>query len=278
MITAEEFPRRDTEFEDQTVRSVDSRGEDGWGITMGNGWSFWVPSTSPIPPTAGMHVRMYGKGIGYDVRGLFLDGRKVFYRTDAEQRQKWKDEKRAEEEKRQGELDATRDDRDARWAKLPDFFRARFTRFNEHAANFRRDYEPYELFVCEQAVEIANGLRVENAGDTEAERDKAYVPIFNRFRELPFEEQRKAVPKMEDGHSGNTFGCAAFLARLYLTNAPLVAKAHGAMVPLVGCEAYGCSHDDKPSPKQAKAKAAGLRKYKRAVGKVMEAKSPTTKE
>lgn len=35
-----------------------------------------------------MTVRLYGKGFGYSVRGLFLKDRKVFYRTEAEEKEK----------------------------------------------------------------------------------------------------------------------------------------------------------------------------------------------
>jgi hypothetical protein len=35
-----------------------------------------------------MSVRFYGKGIGQNVRGLFLDGEKVFYRTEKEDKEK----------------------------------------------------------------------------------------------------------------------------------------------------------------------------------------------
>lgn len=46
----------------------------------------------------------------------------------------------------------------------------------------------------------------------------------------------------DDGHSGNTFGCAARLAYHYLTEQENIVREHGALVPLVGCEKYGCPH------------------------------------
>lgn len=81
--TAVERWAGDTEFEDSTITKV-IRGKSGWDITKGDGWSFWVPGDSPVTPTEGMAIRMYGHGIGYRVRGLFLDGQCVFYRTEAE--------------------------------------------------------------------------------------------------------------------------------------------------------------------------------------------------
>lgn len=73
----------DTQFRQTIVRDV--RDEDGgWQITGEDGWSFFVPSTSPITPLVGSSARFYGQGIGYRVRGLTLDGVTVFYRTAAE--------------------------------------------------------------------------------------------------------------------------------------------------------------------------------------------------
>lgn len=77
----------DAEFEDGTIESFDGNKEKGWSITKGDGWSFYVPQNSPVSPEEGMSIRMYGKGIGYVVRGLFLDGQCVFYRTEEEQKE-----------------------------------------------------------------------------------------------------------------------------------------------------------------------------------------------
>lgn len=74
------YPENDDKFEDVRVESVD-----GNSIKREDGWSFFVPDDSPIKPAPGMMARFYGRGIGYPVRGLFLDGRKVFYRTEAEE-------------------------------------------------------------------------------------------------------------------------------------------------------------------------------------------------
>jgi hypothetical protein len=75
----------DDQFKDSTITHVEGDAENGWSITKADGWSFWVPSDSPVAPKKGMSVRMYGRGIGAVVRGLFLDGQRVFYRTEAEQ-------------------------------------------------------------------------------------------------------------------------------------------------------------------------------------------------
>lgn len=82
------YPKNDEDFEEVTiaeVRAEESSG--GWSIKRSDSWSFWVPKNSPVAPAVGMTARFYGKGIGYVVRGLFLDGREVFYRTEAEHQQ-----------------------------------------------------------------------------------------------------------------------------------------------------------------------------------------------
>ena len=81
------YPSNDEQFEETTVAKVRDEGG-GWSISRADGWSFYVPSPSPVVPAEGMTARFYGKGIGFGVRGLFLDGKKVFYRTEAEDKEK----------------------------------------------------------------------------------------------------------------------------------------------------------------------------------------------
>lgn len=77
----------DWQFEETTVAKVSDE-SNGWSIECANGWSFYVPTPSPVVPADGMTARFYGKGVGFTVRGLFLDGQKVFYRTEAEDKEK----------------------------------------------------------------------------------------------------------------------------------------------------------------------------------------------
>jgi hypothetical protein len=82
------------------------------------------------------------------------------------------------------------------------------------------------MFACKEAVKIA----------------KACITVagVEKFGKLSGDEQKHFVPSLSDGHSGNTFGCAMFLAKCYLTDEKLVAVQHGALCPLVGCKDYGC--------------------------------------
>jgi hypothetical protein len=70
----------DLEFEDLTVASVS-----GASFVRSDGWSFCIPDGADVVVRPGMVARFYGKGIGFPVRGLFIDGQRVFYRTAAEQ-------------------------------------------------------------------------------------------------------------------------------------------------------------------------------------------------
>lgn len=87
LVANSEFPPNDAEFEDHVLTKVEP-GEDGWSI-LHDGIGFWCPNLSPIEPRPGMTARFYGRGFGHRVRGLFLNGRKVFYRTEAEDQEKF---------------------------------------------------------------------------------------------------------------------------------------------------------------------------------------------
>lgn len=73
------YPDDDDEYIEEMVESVTGNSFTGEG-----GWSFWVPEYSIVKPEVGMLARLYGKGFGYTVRGLFLNGEKAFYRTKEE--------------------------------------------------------------------------------------------------------------------------------------------------------------------------------------------------
>lgn len=83
------YPENDDQFEDVTIELVSDEGPAGWSIKRSDGWSFFVDrEDAPVEPKVGMSARFYGQGIGARVRGLFLDGQKVFYRTEAEDQER----------------------------------------------------------------------------------------------------------------------------------------------------------------------------------------------
>jgi hypothetical protein len=227
------YPAHDAQYEDHAITEVDGNRADGWSIRLDHGWHFGVPKDSRIFPHVGMIARLYCEGIGSIVRGLFLDGTQVFYRTEDEQQAQNERDAEEADRTRRYDFEKNRADLDRRFAALPSIFQQRIAQFRQNNADFRWEHEPYELFCCEQAILIAETLKTEEA--------------IRQWHDLSYEEQVKIVP-ISDGHSGNTMGCAEFLARLYLTEPALILRAHGALAPLVGCEAYGCAPHEGDDP------------------------------
>lgn len=213
------YPKNDDDFEETTVSKVDAH-----SFNRADGWTF---GRHGADMKVGDVVRFYPAGISGVVRGFFVNGKRIFYRTVAEDRAKFESEQRQIKKEKKADFEAKRSNYDMRYADLPEVFQRRLDRFREHNKDFRWDLEPYELFVCEEAVKIAKHLKTEAA--------------IVAWKDLSWEKQKKQVP-IDDGHSGNTFGCACLLARLYVTKPDLVAQAHGALTPLVGCKEYGCDH------------------------------------
>lgn len=81
-------PEPDKQYREVKIEKVVREPSGNWSVTFDDGWSFWVDAQSPIEPKPGMAARMYGKGIGFPVRGLFLDDVKVYYWTESEYAEK----------------------------------------------------------------------------------------------------------------------------------------------------------------------------------------------
>lgn len=235
--------RSDMEFEDHVLESVTRSGK-GYELKQQGGWMLGIDDPG-WEPQAGDTARFFGKGFGYTVRGIVIFPKRggmplvVRYQTA--------DEMQAEHAKQIGERDAEkcreadahRAENDARIAALPVKFQQRIARFRAGNPNFEWDHQPYELFTCEEAVKIAAALQASGMS----------APDFGK---LDWKEQKALVPTLDDGHSGNTFGMAVRLAHWYLTRPENVAREHGALVPLVGCKDYGCTHDADGEPVLAK--------------------------
>jgi hypothetical protein len=221
----------DTQFQESAVEKVrryTSGG--GWEVSHNGAWVIGVDAGEcDVEPKVGETIRTYGRGIGSTVRGIVIGGRVYRYLTEAEESARHEQYCRDMEAKREQEFNEGREDADRRIEALPYIFRKRIYQFQANGGReFRRDYEGYELFCCEQAVAIAEALKT--------------VEALDAWHKLPWGTQLTQVPALSDDHSGNTFGAACALARHYLRNPEFVAKMHGALTPLVGCDAYGCKH------------------------------------
>lgn len=217
----------DTEFESAVLKTVEEC-DDGWALNRSDGWSFYADKITGHTPKPGQTAKFYGRGTGYIVRGLVVDGYCYFYRTPEEQEQKDRADENARAKKRVVDFRKNKAALDAAYNDLPPEFKRRLDRFRNGNPNFRRDFEGYEMSCCTDAVNIATRLKT--------------VEAIEVWRNLPYEQQQKQV-SFFDGHSGNSFGCAVMLAKLWLTNPDAVEFAHGALTPLVGCKDYGCTHE-----------------------------------
>jgi hypothetical protein len=224
----------DLQFKEGKIEEVHAYADGSWDIKW-DGWNLLVPNDMcQQAPEVGETMRCYGKGIGYTVRGIAINGRVYRYRTAAEAEQDHREMVARMAKRRTDDYEAKRAEFEARVAALPEPFRLRIQRFRDLGGDkWRHGFEPYELFACEQAAAFADALKT--------------VDDLDAFRALNFEEQLLRVPAMSDSHSGNTFGAACLLARGMIEAPELLPKIHGAMCGLVGCEYYGCfaAHEAK---------------------------------
>jgi hypothetical protein len=246
----------DTEYRDVVIKKVEPEGDgQGWAITSSDGWSFFVPDEG-VEPHVGDTARFYGRGIGSIVRGLDINGQEVFYRTPEEQEEENKRETVRAAQKQRDDFEQNRERLDAAYGSLPVEFQQRIAGFRERNPNFRWEYESYEMMVCVDANEIAKactmpetgaklrelGIRLKDGNwiDNPVGRLNAFAAINSEANQYQFNLQDEVIPGLDKGHSGNSFGAALRLAYLYLERPDLIAKEHGALCPLVGCQDYGC--------------------------------------
>lgn len=225
--------RDDAEFVDHVVKAVhndhldlDDSGCIGFSNVLG----------ADVLPKAGDTVRLFGRGFGYTVRGIGLVENDLVtqlyrYRTEAQaaaDHEAWVADEKA---KKVAAWAANTETNLAKLKAMPAPFRERIERFMARP-EWGPEFGPYELFVCGEAVKIAEALKTRAA--------------IEAYRKLPYGEQAAALP-LDEGHSGNTFGSACLLAAVYLEQPELVARVHGALCPLVGCKEYGCwaAHEGK---------------------------------
>jgi hypothetical protein len=216
----------DQQFEESIVQEVHF-GEGGWSVVIDGAMLFVSSARCDVVPKPGEAMRTYGRGFGYPVRGVVIGGRTYSYSTEEQAEAEHALQVAQRKAQQREEYNAKRDEHDAAVAALPEPFRKRIERFREVGGNeWRYTFESYEVFTCQQAAAFAEACGT--------------VPELHAFDALPYAEQRKRVPAMAEGHSGNTMGAAVLLARIVLEKPELVPHAHGALCPLVGCEDYGC--------------------------------------
>lgn len=219
----------DKQYRETRVDKVESAAN-GWSVTCADGWSLLVGNDEcSVAPSVGERMIQFGKGIGYTVRGVVIGNRVYRYKTEAQERADNAEYVKQQSDKRRESYEAKRAEFDARVSALPDPLRIRINRFRVMRGNeWRYEFEPYELFTCEQAAVLHSAMT------------DGRIPDAQAFAALPWAEQKALVSGIDDGHSGNTLGAALRLATLLRDRPDLVPQEHGAMCPLVGCEEYGC--------------------------------------
>lgn len=267
-----------THGETAKVKRVDKT-DSGFEVTLENSSGFFIQhrdlawSQRDIEIKVGDEITVYAY-LGSRIRGFDLNGERLFYRTDRELEleqelyvERHKREKAEAFAREQPQLDAD-------YEALPDVFKARIDRRRENNPSFREEFESYEMFVCKQAVTMAEWAREEaRRGQWTTEIDEfwsndltgwklAYPPSTYPSSEQPPNEPElralywwnalnskaydydykrcyEVMPGYDEGHSGNTHGAAVLLARLYLTEPQSVPDVAGALSPIVGSAEYG---------------------------------------
>jgi hypothetical protein len=236
-VSTKELTREDITEPPVSVGTVEKF--DAHSVTDADGWTMHCAAEG-VPIAKGDLIEMWGKGLGFTVRGFAVGGHLFWYRTEAQQKAQDEADRLDRDAKRRAEFEAGREKADAAYDALPDTFKARIDRFRAGNPNFRWEFEGYEMASCTDALKIASYCSVNRIAEGDEEPTAADNVLA--YQKLPHEEQLKAG--ISDGHSGNTFGFAVRLAYLWVTDPGRVEFEHGAMVPLVGCRAYGCTHEE----------------------------------
>ena len=225
----------DTDWEELIVTEVGPKFDDGsQDVTLDENLGFFLPP-SDIEPKIGMVARVYPPTYaGFPIRGCFLDGQKVYYRSEKDQAKISDLQLRADSERQKEDFKNKVAKLDERYEALPNVLKKRIDCFRKNAgAQWRMEHEDYELMICEQAELVANTLKTE---EKMKEWESQSVAI-----------QFQMIPGLSPAHSYNSMGVMKHLAYYLITDPWVVIFLHGALVNLVGCENYGCYHPRYPA-------------------------------
>lgn len=200
-----------------------TKGDKHYSISLENSCCFGLDIKYNYEPKVGDEIQLFTIK-GSQIRGVFANGKKIFYKFDEQIEQERKEWLEKYEKEKQETFEKENPQLDRDYNALPKEFKARIDRFRKNNPRFRVDYEPYEIFCCKEAIKIA-------------ETCKTFKGV-ERFKKLNFNEQKEKA-KISDEHSGNTFGCAVTLAYWYLKKKASVVKIRGSLSPLVGSKAFG---------------------------------------
>lgn len=195
-----EFLVVDAECESYAIEKVEiSDGEAT--VTFDGGWCTVIPTDRV---DVGDTLTLFGPRFG-ERRGVAVNGRIIEYADRNAQRIRFDREQREDERRRKRSYEERKPLLDARIQALPQVLREQIEERLDEKPEFAWDHMglDYCLFAFEQGAEFAKALKTAKA--------------VKEFRDLPYDEQRKRVPAMDDGHSGNTFGMAVSVAYSLVT-------------------------------------------------------------
>lgn len=211
----------------------------GWSVSWGDGMGCGVRDVG-ITPKVGDTLTTFGQ-FGHTFHGQALNGEVLWYLTvEDEEAERQANITKADQDKRD-RFEADRARLDATYESLPDTFKERIDKFRRTNPDWRWQWESYEMFACTEALKIASYCSITRLADTDDGHEPTADENLAAYRELPYDDQKKAG--IDDGHSGNTFGFACRLAHWWVTDPGMVVIEHGALTTLVGCEDYGCPHE-----------------------------------
>ena len=192
-----EYKETDKEYQEYTLADVKET-DDQWTLKTDSGWYLCVKKVEGHTPETGQPLRFYGKGIGCTVRGVDIDGVNYYYKTPAQQEanhKKWCDD--LDKERRES-YEKNKDKYKVDYDGLPEVLQKRMDRLIGKSPDNRHEWEPYEIYILTESVKILDALKTPEK--------------IESFKDMSFALQKSLVPSLDEGHSGNTFGCATRMA------------------------------------------------------------------
>lgn len=170
-------------------------------ISLDNSSGFvWREDAGP-PPRVGDRVRVLGP-MGRPFYGFVVNDELVWFLTPEEREQERQQRIVENNRRREQEFAEAEQQLDMDFDALPPAFQARILSLREAGGReWRIHDESYEMFVCVEAVKIACHFQTREE--------------IARWVDLDYAAQRAEWDGFGDGHSGNTFGAACFLAALW---------------------------------------------------------------
>ena len=192
--------------------------DDAYEISTESGICFILSKDHKVVPKPEDTVTLYTFNCS-SIRGVDINGEKVFYKSDEQLEKERKEYHKKLQKQREERFKKEKPKLDEKYKNLPKPFKDRIDKFRDNCDNFRVEYESYEMLCCVEAVKIAN--------------------VFDSAEELTnFTGDLFKKCNLSDGHSGNTFGAAKFLAKVYLENPKHLKNIPAAIAPIVGQEKF----------------------------------------